>query len=68
MHVFTRAAPATPELRLLRAVQRQRVGFMEPGYDPTAIMASRGAELASVAFLGGFVVARFVRRVPVGRW
>jgi hypothetical protein len=43
-------------------------GFMEPGYDPPAIMASRAAELAAVGLLGSFLVARFVRRIPVGRW
>ena len=43
-------------------------GFMEPGYDPPAIMASRAAELAAVVFLGGFFVFRFVRRAPAGRW
>ena len=29
-------------------------GFMEPGYDPTAIAAARGAEIATVVFLGAF--------------
>jgi hypothetical protein len=43
-------------------------GFMEPGYDPPAIMASRVAELTTVIFLGSFFVVRFVRRLPVGRW
>jgi len=43
-------------------------GFMEPGYDPPAIMASRVGELATVLFLGSFLFVRFVRRVPVGRW
>jgi hypothetical protein len=37
-------------------------GFMEPGYDPTAILASRIAEVATVVFLGAFLVARFLRR------
>jgi hypothetical protein len=34
-------------------------GFMEPGYDPTAILASRVAEAVSVLSLAGFLVARF---------
>ena len=43
-------------------------GFMEPGYDPTAILASRLAEGTAVLFLGGFLVARFVGRWSTGRW
>ena len=43
-------------------------GFMEPGYDPAAILASRVAEGATVVLLGAFLVARFVGRVPTGRW
>ena len=35
-------------------------GFMEPGYDPTAIMAARIAEIATVLLLGAFLVLRFV--------
>jgi hypothetical protein len=37
-------------------------GFMEPGYDPTAIMTARISEVATVLFLGAFFVARFLRR------
>jgi hypothetical protein len=37
-------------------------GFMEPGYDPTAIMTARVSEIATVVFLGAFVVTRFLRR------
>jgi hypothetical protein len=33
-------------------------GFMEPGYDPEAILAARIAEVATVIFLGAFAVAR----------
>ena len=43
-------------------------GFMEPGYDPAGILASRVAEGATVALLGAFLAARFVGRVPTGRW
>jgi hypothetical protein len=40
-------------------------GFMEPGYDPEAILAARIAEVATVVLLGAFAVGRFVRRRPV---
>jgi hypothetical protein len=43
-------------------------GFHEPGYDPTAITVSRVAELATVALLGAYVVARFVAQVSIRRW
>ncbi len=43
-------------------------GFMEPGYDPTAIMAARVSEIVTVAALGGFLVARFGRRKAAGSW
>jgi hypothetical protein len=36
---------------------------MEPGYDPPAIMATRGAEIAAVVLLGGFLVARLANRL-----
>jgi hypothetical protein len=34
-------------------------GFMEPGYDPAAILASRVAEAVAVVSLLGYLVARF---------
>jgi hypothetical protein len=37
-------------------------GFMEPGYDPTAIAIARISEVATVVFLGAYLVARFLRR------
>jgi hypothetical protein len=43
-------------------------GFMEPGYDPSAILASRLAEAAAILLLGGFLVARFVGRWSIRRW
>ncbi len=43
-------------------------GFMEPGYDPTAIAASRVAEVAAVLLLGVFLFARFVARISMPRW
>jgi hypothetical protein len=43
-------------------------GFMEPGYDPAGIAASRIAEVATVAFLGAFLIVRFVARIRMPRW
>jgi hypothetical protein len=43
-------------------------GFQEPGYDPAAIAFSRVAEVTAVVFLGAFVGARLVARVPMPRW
>ena len=43
-------------------------GFMEPGYDPEAILAARVAEVATVVLLGAFMAARFVRRLPMSSW
>jgi hypothetical protein len=43
-------------------------GFMEPGYDPTAILASRVAEAVTVVSLAAYGVARFVVRAPGARW
>ena len=37
-------------------------GFMEPGYDPPALMAARVSELVTVGLLGSFAVLRIVRR------
>jgi hypothetical protein len=34
-------------------------GSQEPGYDPTAIAASRGAEIATVIFLGASLASLF---------
>jgi hypothetical protein len=42
-------------------------GFMEPGYDPPAIMAARVSELVTVAVLGAFVVARLAAGARRGR-
>jgi hypothetical protein len=43
-------------------------GFMEPGYDPEAILASRMTEAATVVLLGAFLAARLLRRAPAVRW
>ena len=58
---------ATAFVFLIVSERTPLFGFMEPGYDPAAIMASRVAEAATVLFLGGFLVARFLRRAPAGR-
>jgi hypothetical protein len=42
-------------------------GFMEPGYDPSAILASRIAEVATVVFLGAFLAGRLARRAASRR-
>jgi hypothetical protein len=42
--------------------QRPLFGFQEPGYDPTAILQARITEVATVALLTTFLVARTVRR------
>jgi hypothetical protein len=58
---------ATAFVFLLISERTPLFGFMEPGYDPAAILASRVAEAATVLFLGGFLAARFAHRAPVGR-
>jgi hypothetical protein len=50
---------ATSFVFLAISEQTPLFGFMEPGYDPTAILASRVAEGVAVASLGAFLVARF---------
>lgn len=41
--------------------RRPLFGFQEPGYDPAAILQARAAEVAAVAFLASFLIARSVR-------
>jgi hypothetical protein len=43
-------------------------GFMEPGYDPGAILTARIAEAVTVVFLGAFMWARFLSRTPTSSW
>jgi len=50
------------------AEQTPLFGFMEPGYDPPAILASRVAEAVTVVSLGAFGIVRFLARAPVERW
>ena len=59
---------ATAFASLLVAERTPLFGFMEPGYDPPALMASRVAELVTVALLGSFLFARFAGRGSNGRW
>ena len=59
---------ATAFAFLAIAEQTPLFGFMEPGYDPPAILASRVAEAVTVVSLGAFGIARFIARVPMGRW
>ena len=48
---------------LLIAERRPLFGFMEPGYNPGAIRFSQVTEIATVALLGVYLVAR---HVPLG--
>jgi hypothetical protein len=43
-------------------------GFREPGYDPVGIDAVRVAEIATVIFLGAFLVGRLGLKPPMPRW
>jgi hypothetical protein len=52
---------ATAFVFLLVSERTPLFGFMEPGYDPAAILASRVAEAATVLFLGSFLVTRPLR-------
>jgi len=62
------ALAATAFASLLIAERRPLFGFMEPGYDPAALMASRVTELITIGLLGSFLLARFVGRGSDGRW
>jgi hypothetical protein len=62
------ALATTAFVSLLISERTPLFGFMEPGYDPPAIMASRVAELVTVGLLGSFLVARLARRVRLRRW
>jgi hypothetical protein len=53
---------------LLISQQTALFGFQEPGYDPAGIDAVRAAEVATVIFLGAFLVARLVLEAPMRRW
>ncbi|HEY7691920.1 MAG TPA: hypothetical protein VH816_06215 [Gaiellaceae bacterium] len=59
---------ATAFVFLLVSERTPLFGFMEPGYDPPAIMATRVAELAAVGLLGSFLLARLATGGRAGRW
>jgi hypothetical protein len=59
---------ATAFVSLLISERTPLLGFMEPGYDPPAIVASRVAELITVGLLGSLFVARVARRLRRGGW
>ncbi len=48
---------------LLIAERRPLFGFMEPGYNPDAILTAQVSEIATVALLGAYLV---VRHIPIG--
>jgi hypothetical protein len=52
------ALAATSFVFLLVSERTPLFGFMEPGYDPAAIMVARIAEGATVLLLGAFLAAR----------
>jgi hypothetical protein len=54
------ALAAVSYVFLLIAERRPLFGFMEPGYNPAAIRASQVSEIATVALLGVYLVARHV--------
>jgi hypothetical protein len=56
------AQAATAFVFLFISERTPLFGFMEPGYDPEAILTARIAEVATVVFLGAFAVARFLRK------
>lgn len=56
------ALPATSFVFLLISERTPLFGFMEPGYDPQAIMFSRVSEIVTAVLLGGYAVARFAVR------
>ncbi len=62
------ALAATAFVFLLISEHTPLFGFMEPGYDPTAILGTRIAEGATVVLLGGYLVARFAGRLPARSW
>jgi hypothetical protein len=62
------ALAGTAFVFLLVSERTPLFGFMEPGYDPSAIMASRVAELVTVGLLGSFLVTRVAGRGSVARW
>jgi hypothetical protein len=56
------AQAATAFVFLFVSERTPLFGFQEPGYDPSAITASRIAEVATVVFLGAFLAGRLTMR------
>jgi hypothetical protein len=56
------AQAATAFVFLFISERTPLFGFQEPGYDPSAILASRIAEVATVVFLGAFLAGTVARR------
>jgi hypothetical protein len=54
------ALAAVSYVFLLVAERRPLFGFMEPGYNPAAIRAAQVSEIATVALLGVYLVARHI--------
>jgi hypothetical protein len=61
------ALAAVSYVFLLIAERRPLFGFMEPGYNPAAIRAARVSEIATVALLGIYLIARHVPVKSPGR-
>jgi len=61
------ALAAVSYVFLLIAERRPLFGFMEPGYNPGAIRFSQVSEIATVALLGMYLVARHVPTRSPGR-
>lgn len=59
---------ATAFVFLLVSERTPLFGFMEPGYDPPAIMAVRVSEVLTVVALSIFLAARFGWRRAAGSW
>ena len=59
---------ATAFTFLLISERTPLFGFMEPGYDPPALMAARVSELVTVGLLGSFVLVRRFAKGSVARW
>ena len=53
---------------LLIAEHTPLFGFMEPDYDPPAILAARVSEAITVVTLAGYLAARFRWRKTAGAW
>ena len=59
---------ATSFVFLLISEHTPLFGFMEPGYDPTGILAAQVSEVVTVVLLGTYLLVRFGLRMPVRPW